>query len=86
MAYQAAKLVESASAEVSAVHDTVSGTVVGLVDVAKLSFPATLSFSLEDLEQVSQSKSAQEVCNAKTILHWCGNKWCLNPTSFFCWL
>lgn len=46
----------------------------------RLSLPVSLHFDVAGLKSVSPSKT---LVDAKTVLHWCGNKWCCNPGHFY---
>ena len=50
--------------------------------VAALALPTELLFSVTDLESVTQTKTKTDAV-AMTIMHLCGNKWCMNPGHFF---
>lgn len=79
MALEAALQVESRAMVVS----LGSGMAVGSSTSAsnsRLSFPISLRFGVAELKSVSPSKNLP---GAKTVLHWCGNKWCCNPGHFF---
>lgn len=51
--------------------------------VRVLSLPETVLYTTSDLESCSQSKTARSGSAPKTIMHLCGNKFCMNPKHFF---
>jgi hypothetical protein len=49
--------------------------------VTVLSLPRNVLYTVADLESVSQSKKND--ASAKSVMHLCGNKWCMNSGHYF---
>jgi len=64
-----------------------SSTVTGSVPLSSnstssLTLPTRLLYTVADLQSVSQSKRKSET-PPQTVMHLCGNKWCMNSGHFF---
>jgi Zinc-binding loop region of homing endonuclease len=84
MALHAARVIGHGVTVQKTTQTTISSFFTGAAatNTGRLALPNQLLFTIEDLESVQQSK-VKWTTLPKTVMHLCGNKWCMNPRHFF---